>query len=173
MVPSLTAPNNTSVIQTSAISCPNGTTLELGLQVLAFLPFLDRFDAVPVLRRYAASGVHWAATIEAIQWTGSLKLADVWDGLDQDVLVGHNDAATPARGGCRFPTRTADAGGPRRGGPRTAERSGHQLDGFLPGRYRTGTGEVVSSVHRENCRSGGLVCAGSGVLGLVGGGCPW
>lgn len=30
----------------------------------------------------------------------------------------------------------------------------------------------VSSVHRENCRLGGLVCAGFGVLGLVGGGCP-
>ncbi|XLX07802.1 hypothetical protein ACKTSN_19855 [Streptomyces flavusporus] len=32
---------------------------------------------------------------------------------------------------------------------------------------------VLSSVHRENCRSGGLVCARPGVLGLFGGGCPW
>ena len=70
--------------------------IELSLNVLALLPFLGRFDAVPVLRRYAASGVHWAAAIEVIEWTGSRKLAGVWDGLDQDVLAGHDDAALAA-----------------------------------------------------------------------------
>ncbi|MEY9837542.1 HEAT repeat domain-containing protein [Streptacidiphilus sp. EB103A] len=70
--------------------------IELSLQVLALLPFLGRLDAVPVLRRYAASGIHWAAAIEAIEWTGSLKLAAVWDGLDRDVLAGHDDAALAA-----------------------------------------------------------------------------
>jgi hypothetical protein len=74
----------------------NAEEIELSLQVLALLPILGRLDAVPVLRRYAASGIHWAAAIEAIEWTGSMKLAGVWDGLDQDVLVGHDDATLAA-----------------------------------------------------------------------------
>lgn len=57
--------------------------VELSLQVAARLVDLGRTDAVPLLRRYAAEGEHWEAAVDAIwDW----EVAELWDGMDRDVL---------------------------------------------------------------------------------------
>ncbi|MEY9933002.1 hypothetical protein ABH926_007655 [Catenulispora sp. GP43] len=62
--------------------------VEHSLQVLAWLVELGRIDAAPLLRRYAAEGKHWEAAVDAVwDW----EIADLWDGLDQEVLARLDD----------------------------------------------------------------------------------
>jgi hypothetical protein len=65
--------------------------VELALQVLALLPFVGRRDATAVLRRYALEGRHWDAALDAIGSAGTLKLADLWVGLADDIVAGHGE----------------------------------------------------------------------------------
>ncbi|MFG1811606.1 hypothetical protein [Streptomyces sp. NPDC049040] len=65
--------------------------IELALHVLALLPLTGRFDAVPVLRRYATEGRHWTSAVEAIEWTGVREMPGIWAGLDADVVAAHSD----------------------------------------------------------------------------------
>jgi hypothetical protein len=73
----------------------------------------------------------------------------------------------------RHPRRLA---GTRPSRPRTPERLEEppEIQATTPPQEQVDHHQAhrMSSVHREKCRSGGLVCARSGVLGLVGGGCP-
>ncbi|MEY9860485.1 hypothetical protein ABH935_006122 [Catenulispora sp. GAS73] len=62
--------------------------VELSLQVLAWLVELERTDAAPLLRRYAAEGKYWKAAVDAI-W--NWEVAELWDGLDQEVLARLDD----------------------------------------------------------------------------------
>nr|WSX72496.1 hypothetical protein OH826_00585 [Streptomyces sp. NBC_00899]WSX81435.1 hypothetical protein OH826_50910 [Streptomyces sp. NBC_00899] len=70
--------------------------IELALHVLALLPFTGRFDAVPVLRRYATEGRHWSSAVEAVEETGVRKIPEVWAGLDADVVAAHDDTELAA-----------------------------------------------------------------------------
>ncbi|MFI6291235.1 hypothetical protein ACIBEJ_06580 [Nonomuraea sp. NPDC050790] len=66
--------------------------VELALQVLALLPLVGRLDAVTVLREYAADGPHWSMALEAIGFSGAMKLPGIWDGLVDDVIARRDDA---------------------------------------------------------------------------------
>lgn len=66
--------------------------VELALQVLALLPMVGRLDAVAVLRGYAADGPHWLTALEAIGYSGAMKLPAIWDGLADDVIAHRDDA---------------------------------------------------------------------------------
>lgn len=69
-------------------------------------------------------------------------------------------SAAPAAS--RSPTRSSEWGAPARFASR------HGLNNTLMDRE----GRALSSVHREICSSGGVVCGHLAVLALVGGGCP-
>jgi hypothetical protein len=64
----------------------------LALQVLALLPLAGRLDAVAILRRYAVEGPHWSAALEAIGFSGAMRLPAMWDGLADDIVAGRDDA---------------------------------------------------------------------------------
>ncbi len=66
--------------------------IDLALQVLALLPFASRQDAAAVLRGYAVGGKHWHAALEAIGYSGAVKLPGIWDGLADDVVASHDDS---------------------------------------------------------------------------------
>jgi hypothetical protein len=71
--------------------------IDVALQVLALRTFVGRIDAVLVLRRYAMEGWHWPSALEAIEWTGSQKIPEVWAGLGEDVIASHDDAQLAAQ----------------------------------------------------------------------------
>lgn len=77
-------------------STDDAEEIELALHVLALLPFTGRFDAVPILRRYATEGRHWSSAVDAIEWTGVRKVPEVWAGLDADVVAAHDDTELAA-----------------------------------------------------------------------------
>lgn len=64
----------------------------LALQVLAILPLAGRLGAVAILRRYAVEGPHWSAALEAIGFSGAMRLPAMWDGLADDIVAGRDDA---------------------------------------------------------------------------------
>ncbi|MEV8325744.1 hypothetical protein [Kitasatospora sp. NPDC056731] len=67
--------------------------IEPTLQILTELPLLGRFDAVPVLRRYAVEGLHWADGLETIAYSDAWEqLPKLWTGLDADILARRSDA---------------------------------------------------------------------------------
>jgi hypothetical protein len=65
--------------------------VELALQVLALLPFAGRPEAAGVLRGYAVAGRHWQAALEAIGWSGVMKLPGIWDGFAGEIVASHDD----------------------------------------------------------------------------------
>ncbi|MFL6114502.1 MAG: hypothetical protein ACJ786_24585 [Catenulispora sp.] len=65
--------------------------VEFALSVLALLPMVGRFDAAATLRKYAIEGRHWATALEAIGYSGAMKVPDIWDGLAADVLARRDD----------------------------------------------------------------------------------
>ncbi|GAA2156581.1 hypothetical protein GCM10009760_57720 [Kitasatospora kazusensis] len=67
--------------------------IEPTLRILTELPLLGRFDAVPVLRRYAVEGRHWADGLETIAYSDAWEqLPKLWTGLDADILARRGDA---------------------------------------------------------------------------------
>ncbi|MDH6145261.1 hypothetical protein P3T35_007316 [Kitasatospora sp. GP30] len=71
--------------------------IEPTLQILTLLPLLGRFDAVPVLRRYAVQGRHWAAALETIAYSRAWDdFPELRTGLDADVLAHRDDAELAA-----------------------------------------------------------------------------